>query len=70
MNNNKKIIYTCLSCVLYYNLDDYNLIMKSINKVIKTIIFIQFKKFPFLLSKKGLLHFIGNFFIFLTLTYY
>ena len=52
-----------------FNLDVYNLIMKSINKVIKTIIFLQFKKSQFLFSEKGLLHFfriIFNFFFYKT----
>ena len=32
---------------IYFSLDVYNLIKKSINKVIKTIIFLQFKKSQF-----------------------
>ena len=73
--NNKIYIYiyihTYLSCVvitlhiilhLYIHLlllDVYNLIMKSINKLIKAIIFLQFIKSQFLFSEKDLLHFLG-----------
>ena len=82
MNNKKRKIYTYLSCVivtlhiilhlyihLLLNLDVYNLIMKSINKVIKTIIFLQFKRSQFLFSKKGLLHFLGVIFKFFYKTF-
>ena len=75
-NQKKKIIYTYLSCAvitlhiilhLYIHLlllDVYNLIMKSINKLIKAIIFLQFIKSQFLFSEKDLLHFLGIIFKF------
>ena len=44
---------------IYFNLDVYNLIMKSLNKVSKTIIFLQFKKSQFLFYEEDILHFLG-----------